>query len=154
MLPLPSGTRQTVPPRHSRTAHWKSWPVQWGEKKKLGTCIGKEAVKPSPSQGVDGLAQPLKNTGQPARAHGTSTHEWWTARRGTKLHTQYLGRSAGDPNYVLGVQPGQCSRLRLSRVQGVKVLALVVAAPAVDLAVLGQSQAVGGACSHVNHLLP
>lgn len=72
----------------------------------------------------------------------------------TQLHAQYLGGSTGNSDYVFGVQPGQRSRFWLSRVQGVKVLALVVAAPAVDLTVLSQSQAVGGACSHVNHLLP
>lgn len=74
-------------------------------------------------------------------------------RHQTKLYRQYLGRSAGNPNYVFGIQPWQRSRLRLGHMQGVKVLALVVAPPAVDLAVLSQSQAVGGACSHINHLL-
>lgn len=66
---------------------------------------------------------------------------------------QYLGRSAGNSNYVFSIQPWQRSRLGLGHMQGVKVLALVVAPPAVDLAVLSQSQAVGGACSHINHLL-
>lgn len=72
----------------------------------------------------------------------------------TKLYSWYLGRPTGNPDYVLGVHPGQCRRFRLGLMQGVEVLALVVVPPAVDLAVLRQSQAVGGACSHINHLLP
>lgn len=66
----------------------------------------------------------------------------------------YLGRPTGDPDYMFGVQSRQSRGFWLGHTQGVKVLALVVAAPAVDLTVLSQGQAVGGPCSHINHLLP
>ena len=70
------------------------------------------------------------------------------------LSTQYLSRSTGNSNYVFGIQSWQCRGFWLSHTQGVKVLALVIAPPAMNLTVLSQSQAVGGTCSHINHLLP
>lgn len=72
----------------------------------------------------------------------------------TKLSTLYLGRSTGNPDYMLGIQSRQRRGFRLGHTQGVKVLTLVIASPAVDLTVLSQGQAVGGPCSHINHLLP
>lgn len=85
----------------------------------------------------------------------TSNEHWETKiLQNTKPSTQYLGRSASNPNYVFGIQSWQRSRFWLGHTQGVKVLALVIAPPAVDLTVLSQGQAVGGACSYINHLLP
>lgn len=110
-----------------------------------------QAELPPPEEPMGKLRAPERD---PAQDTGQHTHPWHLHPTWAASHARYLGGPAGDADDVLGVQPGQRRGLRLGLVQGVEVLALVVVAPAVHLTVLGQSQAVGGACSHVDHLLP
>lgn len=63
----------------------------------------------------------------------------------------YLSWATGDPNYVLGVEARKRLGLLLIGKQGVEVLELIIAAPAVNFPVVRQRQAVSGSHSNVHN---
>lgn len=65
----------------------------------------------------------------------------------------YLSWAAGDSNNVLGVEPWKSLRLLFIGEEGIKVLQLVVAAPAVHLSIISQGKAVCRSHSHIHDLL-
>lgn len=66
--------------------------------------------------------------------------------------THYLSWATGDPHYVLGVEARERFGLLFIGEEGVKVLELIIAAPAVNLPVVCERQAVSGSHGNVHNL--